>query len=209
MLLLVLTSCKNLDVVGEYSIKSFEELIRISPVTDDIENNSWVLTAPDGKSKFIWSKDFNKTPIDAKIIVDAAPFINAGLNIDALPKGMYYDNNIIVGIDLGEESLVYEDAITPLKSYEQIVKLKRESINYHTALDHYGVNLGEGNVFEWAKDMSTNDKDIVFVLNPEILINAGVKPDKVEGWIFAKVEVMDKYGQKIEVDKFLKPFNLK
>jgi hypothetical protein len=48
----------------------------------------------------------------------------------------------------------------------------------------------------------------VFVLNPEPLIAAGVDPQKVEGWAFAKVEVhMD--GKPTEVDKFLKPFDLK
>jgi F420-0:gamma-glutamyl ligase len=63
-------------------------------------------------------------------------------------------------------------------------------------------------MFEWAKDMTTNDKDIVFVLNPEVFINAGVDASNVEGWVFAKVETMDESGKKIEVDKFLKPFDL-
>jgi hypothetical protein len=45
-------------------------------------------------------------------------------------------------------------------------------------------------------------------LNPQPFIDAGVKPDKVQGWIFAKVPVKDKNGKPEEVDKFLKPFNL-
>ena len=106
------------------------------------------------------------------------------------------------------ESLTYDGDATPLTSYENIVKLKRDSINYHSALDHYGVNLGDGNVFEWAKDLSTNDKDIVFVLNPKVFIDAGVDPQKLEGWVFAKVETMDMNGKPIEVEKFLKPFDL-
>jgi hypothetical protein len=63
-------------------------------------------------------------------------------------------------------------------------------------------------MFEWAKDMSTNDKDIVFVLNPEPFIKAGVDPNKIEGWAFAKVTVDDANGKPIEVDKILKPFNI-
>lgn len=35
-----------------------------------------------------------------------------------------------------------------------------------------------------------------------MFIDAGVNPQEVEGWVFAKVETMDKYGKKIEVDKF-------
>jgi poly-D-alanine transfer protein DltD len=57
--------------------------------------------------------------------------------------------------------------------------------------------------------MSTNDKVIVFVLNPEPFIKAGVDPAKVQEWVFAKVEVKNKEGKKELVDKFLKPFNLK
>jgi len=62
-------------------------------------------------------------------------------------------------------------------------------------------------MFEWAKDLSTNDKDIVFVLNPEPFLAAGVDPNDVEGWVFAKVPV-DVDGKPAEVDKLLKPFDL-
>jgi len=103
----------------------------------------------------------------------------------------------------------------PLAAYEQIVEKYRSSINYHTSLDHYGVKLGDGNMFEWAKDLSTNsstgenqDKDIVFVLNPEPLAAAGVDPEKVEGWVYAQVPV-EENGQTTNVWKLLKPFNLK
>jgi poly-D-alanine transfer protein DltD len=56
--------------------------------------------------------------------------------------------------------------------------------------------------------MKTNDKDIVFVLNPQPFIDAGVDPSALESWVFAKVETMDDSGKKIEVDKFLKPFDV-
>ena len=87
---------------------------------------------------------------------------------------------LMVGTKLGGETLKYSGEVTPLASYEQIVKLKRSSIGYHGALDHYGVNLGGGNLFEWAKDMNTNDKDMVFVLNSEQFINAGLDPNAIK-----------------------------
>ena len=104
--------------------------------------------------------------------------------------------------------------LPPLASYEQMVNNYRASINYHTALDHYGVKLGDGNMFEWAKDLTKNtatgtdqDKDIVFVLNPEPLIAAGVDPAKVVGWVYTQVPV-EENGKTIQVYKFLKPFNI-
>jgi hypothetical protein len=56
--------------------------------------------------------------------------------------------------------------------------------------------------------MAANDKDIVFVLNPDPWIAAGVDPNAVDGWAFAKVMV-DVEGKPAEVDKILKPFDLK
>jgi hypothetical protein len=57
-------------------------------------------------------------------------------------------------------------------------------------------------------DNSNQDKDIVFVLNPEPLIAAGVDPEKVEGWAYAQVPV-EENGETTQVWKFLKPFDLK
>jgi hypothetical protein len=208
----VLVSCGKLDVVGTDSVKSFDRILRQIPqsVSPDETNGGWSLAAPDGTVRFIWSKNYAASPLhDVMLEFDAAPFIAAGLDPGKLPENFaFYDGTLMVGTKLGQETLKYEGAATPLASYEQIVKLKRGNIGYHGELDHYGVNLGDGNLFEWAKDMAANDKDIVFVLNPGPFIAAGADPAKIEGWAFAKVTVDDENGKPVQVDKLLKPFNL-
>ena len=200
----------QLDVVADKSISSFESVINELPIEADSEDSSWILTAPDNSAKFFWSMDFSSTTdYDVKLEFDSQPFINAGLDISKLPEGVINGDKIILGTDLSDEKLTYNGEATPLDSYKKIVEKSRDNIGYHAALDHYGIDLENGNMFEWAKDISTNDKDIVFVLNPQMFIDAGVNPQEVEGWVFAKVETMDKDGKKIEVDKFLKPFDLK
>ena len=200
----------QLDVVADKSISSFESVINELPIEADSEDSSWILTAPDNSAKFLWSKDFSSTTdYDVKLELDSQPFINAGLDISKLPEGAIYGDKIILGTDLSDEKLTYTGEATPLDSYKKIVEKSRDNIGYHAPLNHYGIDLENGNMFEWAKDISTNDKDIVFVLNPQMFIDAGVNPQEVEGWVFAKVETMDKDGKKIEVDKFLKPFDLK
>jgi hypothetical protein len=205
-------SCGKLDVVGTGSVKSFDRVLKQIPqaVRPDEMNGGWSLAAPDGGARFIWSKNYAESPLhDVMLEFDAAPFIIAGLDPGKLPEHFAcYEGMIMVGTKLGQEELQYKGEATTLASYEQIVKLKRSSIGYHGALDHYGVNLGDGNLFEWAKDMSANDKDIVFVLNPEPFIAAGADPNSIEGWAFAKVTVDDANGKPVEVDKLLKPFNL-
>jgi hypothetical protein len=209
----------NLDVVGSQSVASLDAVFKVlpEPVKADEMNGGWSLSAPDGTARFIWSKDYSKSPIhDVMLELDAKPFVDAGLDTAKLPANYSaYDGMLMVGKKLGSDALAYSGEATPLASYEQIVKKYRDSINYHTALDHYGVKLGDGNMFEWAKDLTKNtatntdqDKDIVFVLNPEPLIAAGVDPAKVAGWAYAQVQV-EENGKTENVYKFLKPFNLK
>ncbi len=204
--------CKQLDVVGKESVTSFDAVLKAIPdkVQPDEMNYGWSLSAPDDTVRFIWSEDYSKSPLhDVMLELDAKPFIGAGLDISKLPENIrYYEDMLMAGTKLGSNELKYSGEVTPLAAYEQIVNHYRDSIGYHTALDHYGVKLGNGNMFEWAKDMSKNDKDIVFVLNPEPFIAAGVDPNAVDGWVFAKVLVEDN-GKEVEVDKLLKPFDLK
>jgi hypothetical protein len=210
-----LAACQAADVVGKFAVTSFEAVLNKIPdkVTSDEVNYGWSLTSPTGE-RFVWGKDFSKegTP-DIMLEFDSEPFINAGLDASKLPKDIYlYDSNankIMIRSELGNEKFTYNEEATPLDTFKKIVDTHRDSIGYHEKLDHYGVALGSGNMFEWAKDMSTNDKDIVFVLNPQPFIDAGVDPNKVEGWAFAKVEIKDEQGKAVEVDKLLKPFDLK
>jgi hypothetical protein len=141
---------------------------------------------------------------------DAEPFVAAGMDVDKLPEwASLKDGVVTIGKKLSRGPLKYEGDITPASSFERIVELDRESIGYHAALDHYGIAVADGFMFEWAKDMSKNDKDIVFVLDPKIFIDAGTDPSKAEGWTYAKVPLEDSRGRKFEAEKFLKAFNLK
>jgi hypothetical protein len=212
VLVFTFTACQKTDVVGNVSKTSFEALITKSAdkVATDEANNSWALTSPGGE-RFLWSKDLAGTP-DAAIEFDATPFINAGLDTAKLPAEIFsYDqasNKIKVATELGSPKAAAKADATAIDSFKQLVDTKREAIGYHAKLDHYGVALGNGNMFEWAKDMSTNDKDIVFVLNPKPFIDAGVDTAKLTDWVFAQVPVVDENNKEILVDKYLKPYEL-
>ncbi|MDR1134560.1 MAG: hypothetical protein LBL49_00030 [Clostridiales Family XIII bacterium] len=226
-----LTACsglESLDVVGQQSVTSFDEVLKTIPdrIAADEMNVGWALSAPDDSVRFIWSEDFSKSPLhDVMLEFDAEPFIGAGLDPDKLPDNYaFYEGAamdgagskmLMVGTKLGDGKPAYSSDPTALAAYEQIVGKYRDAINYHTSLDHYGVKLGDGNMFEWAKDMQINaydnsnqDKDIVFVLNPEPLIAAGADPEKIEAWTYAQVAV-EENGKTEQVWKLLKPFDLK
>jgi hypothetical protein len=215
LLAITVFSCSILDVVGIDSARAFNDLLKSAPqlVSEDKANGGWSVSAPDSSARFIWSRNFWDSPgFDVMFEFDAVPFITAGLEPLKLPGVFYFIRErqlLIVGAKLGTEQFQYNGEATPLASYQQIVKLKRNIIGYHGELDHYGISLGNGIMFEWAKNMTTNDKDIVFALDPYPFIAAGTDPAKIAGWAFAKVTVDDENGKPIQVDKLLKPFNLK
>jgi len=206
-------SCSKLDVVGNDSVRAFNEILQNAPqlTSEDTANGGWSISAPDNSVRFIWSKDFAASPVyDVMLEINSEPFVSAGLDPSRLPGNFIFKDGILtVGTKLGNENLIYNGEASPLASYEQIVKSKRGSISYHMQMDHYGINLGNGNMFEWAKNLTANDKDIVFVLNPAPFIAAGADPAKIEGWTFAKVTVDDENGKPAQVDKILKPFDLR
>ncbi|GHU02644.1 hypothetical protein FACS1894147_04980 [Spirochaetia bacterium] len=202
LVMFTVISCDGLDVVASGSVKSFDNLLKAAPQTviQGEMSGNWTIASPDGAAWF--SMD------EMMLVLDIKPFIDAGLNPSKLPEEVTYnDHRIYAGAVSGNNKFSGKDSA--LATYEEIVKRYRSSIGYHAALDHYGVSIGNGNLFEWAKDMDTNDKDMVFVLNPEPFIEAGVDPNKVEGWVFGKVTVDDANGKPIEVDKLLKPFDIR
>lgn len=204
-----LAGCASLDVVGQYAVTSFGAVLQAADIRADDQSGGWSLSAPDQSARFFWSRDPGRSdPYDLLLAVDAQPFLAAGLDPTRLPSGLYKDGQLLIGRDLGSQAYPAEARKTSLDSFAELVREQRPLIGYHETLDHYGVDLGNGNKFEWAKDMARNDKDIVFVLDPAPLLAAGVDPAKVSGWVFAKVAMKDSRGQPIEADKFLKPFNL-
>ncbi|MDR1204079.1 MAG: hypothetical protein LBL26_01160 [Peptococcaceae bacterium] len=214
-LLFAAAACSGLDaldVVGKEAVSSFGAMLDAAAdgVAPDEANGGWSLTAPDGAARFIWSEDYSKSPLhDVMLELDAQPFIDAGLDTGKLPEGViFYGHMLMAGRKLGDDELAYSGDPTPLASFEQLAGKYRAAVGYHAALGHYNIDLGGGNMFEWAKDMAANDKDIVFVLDPQPFMDAGTDVSAVEGWAFAKVSV-DVDGKPAEVDKLLKPFDLK
>lgn len=211
----VLAGCAQTDVVGKYAVTSFDSILKKSEqnIFLDEANNGWALQSPGGE-RFVWGLDFSTADMpDLMMSFDAKPFLAAGLDPTQLDKDTYrYDEKsqlLMIHSELGSDKFSYSGEAQPLESFKQLVKSYRESIGYHEVLDHYGVKFGNGNMFEWAKDTETNDKDMVFVLNPKPFIDAGVTPEKVQGWVFTQVEIVNDQGAKEMVDKFLKPYDFK
>lgn len=221
---LAFSGCAATDVVGKAANTSFKAIIAASGdrIAWSDEERSWILKSPAG-DEAAFSSDFSRNgdsaspdmdKPDAEFSFDASPFIAAGLDIESMPMadGLKYEieeGRFMIHFELGAASFAPEAEESLEATFAEIVRAERDRIGYHEKLDHYGIKLGDGNMFEWAKDIAKNDKDIVWVLNPGPFIAAGVDPSKIEGWAFAKVETKDDAGKTIFVDKLLKPFDLR
>ncbi len=235
---LFFASCAETDVVGQFATTSFAAVSTSLGATEvgATEGGTFQLKSPGG-DVFSLAADFGRdndmatlgaagsaevatmeSP-DLEVEFDAAPFLAAGLDPAKLTKDaevqyLVEDGRFMIHFDWGQTS--FASAAAPaatvqgrlMDTFGNVLINYRDRIGYHEKLDHYGFALGQGNMVEWAKDMATNDKDLVFILDPAPLVAAGVDPAKVSGWLFAQVEVKDAAGKAVLVDKLLRPFNL-
>lgn len=207
LFILNLFSCLNLDVIGKDSIRAFRDLIFKTNIDNFETNDSYIIRFTEGEI-FGVSKDFSLTEKDIYFEIASNEFLNAGLDLNKLPKNYVFNSesgNIVISFNI-DNNIKSNGGIVEI--FKEIVKKQRKIISYHEELDHYGIDSGNGNVFEWAKDFKTNDKDMVFVLNPEPFINAGLIPENLETWSYIKVRTKDKSGNTIEIYKILKSYDI-
>jgi hypothetical protein len=225
MTMAALAGCSSTDVVGKFANSSFKAMADASKdrVKWSNEDQAWTLAAPDGE-EFSLSSDFSRNEgsggmadmekPDAEFSFDAAPFVAAGLDIAKLPmtEGIKYEleeGRFMIHFELGKDKFSPEAKKSMDAAFAEIARTERARIGYHEKLDHYGIKLGGGDMLEWAKDLASNDKDLVFALDPEPFKIAGIDPAKIRGWTLAKVETKDDAGKTVLVDKLLKFYDLR
>lgn len=194
--------CASTDVVQKYSKQSFSDLLKADPsLISEEKNNDYILTV-DKKTLLTVSRDYSKSEEDIVLSTPIQPFLNAGLDASKLGKGYKADSTTFSLVtDFGKGTGKKD---TPEQALFESVTANRKALTYHQALDHYGIVLNGGK-FEFAKDYTKNDKDIVFAIAAKPLRDFGVDVQKVAGWTFKTMQ--DESGK--NVDLLLKPFNLK
>lgn len=204
----LLIGCQQADVVAVSGIKAFEALSAVPALKTALSDDKYFRLNTPNKEFVALSTTPEATTADLVVSVQLKPFLDAGLDVSKLPEGYQALGDTLILSSNFTDTAFKKAPTTATLTMEGLVAAQRERFGYHQALDHYGIGLGNGNMFEWAKDMATNDKDFVYVLEPSLLEAAGVDPSAVEGWLYADVEVMDDKNQKKMVKKLLKPIDL-
>ncbi len=200
----ILTGCAAADVILKYSPSSLDKIVEKFPnlVTDNTEVDHYYYLSVDGETILKVSHNYAETGAEDLVIqTPLQPFIDAGLDPAKLGAGYRTDDtSLYLVADFGEGS---GDQMGISSALFEGVKTDRSILTYHTALDHYGIKLPAGK-FEWAKDESTNDKDIVFVIAAQPLADLGVDVKNIDGWVFKTMQ--DEAGN--DIDVLLKPYSL-
>ena len=196
--------CSAADVVLKYSPGSFTKIVAAYPdlVTDTTKTDHYYSITVDGETTLKISHDYSLTgENDIMIVTPVKPFIDAGLDTSKLGAGYAVTGDLFeLTADYGNGTGM-KDTVTD--SLFDSVKSDRTMLTYHTALDHYGIKLTNGK-FEYAKDYTDNDKDIVFVLAADPLTALGVDVNNVSGWTFKTMQNED--GSSVDV--LLKAYDL-
>ncbi|HWP21112.1 MAG TPA: hypothetical protein VN417_00120 [Candidatus Cryosericum sp.] len=199
----LLAGCAATDVIYKYSPSSLDTIVEKFPAiaTDSTQTDPYFTLSVDGETLLKVSSDFSLTEEDVSIQTPLKPFTDAGLDPAKLGAGYRADeSSLYLVADFGTGTGV-QNTIT--SALFESVKADRAVLTYHADLDHYGIKLPAGK-FEWAKDESANDKDIVFVIAAQPLSDLGVDVQNIEGWVFKTMQ--DDAGK--DFDVLLKPYSL-
>lgn len=191
---LVLVSACSSDVLKREANQSFSAMLEIGSIETMIEEGYAHVKIEEGYH-IDFALDTSATEKDVLMAFMAMPFIDAGLDVDALPSTMMINEDMLVFITSLDDAKIGVDAKSQMAN---LFDANRDLLGYHEELDHFGLTLGV-NKFEWAKTLSTNDKDAVFVLDAKTLRDLGVDVANVEGWTLATMD---------NVELLLKPFKL-
>ncbi len=169
-LALILSACSPLNAEQRDAVRAFGDLLSVLPPEGDGRDDSglWRITAPDGSAWFEWDNQ------GVMMGVEMGPLTEAGLS-DRAPLIFFAPAFNMLNLDVQP---------TPLRQFEKDAAYFRDRIGYAFSVDRYYIDIdGLGNRIEFARDINTNDKDIVFVISVAALIQEDADALKnAEGW---------------------------
>ncbi|QLY79448.1 hypothetical protein [Clostridium intestinale] len=206
---------------SDNALKSFNEIVKAYPDNKGFHEalQHWGFKLPTGE-KFEWSKDMSANKADFAMVMLADPLVEAGLDISKLDSnewlyepagkdemGVELPNRLILPYNVSDEK---QESNGSEDSMRRLLKADTESIKYHKDQKHYALKLGDGNEVQWTEKLGLNDADMIFVLNAEPLVSAGLDVTKLEGsgWVFKEASY-DDMGMGPNPDQIVRIYDIK
>ena len=206
---------------SDNALDAFNEIVAAYPENKGFHKalQHWGFTLPSGE-KFEWSKDMSANVADFAMVMLADPLVDAGLDVTKLDENEWLYEPAGKD-DMGEElpnRLIKPYNVSDKKqtsngsedSMRRLLKVDTNIVKYHEDQKHFALKLGEGNAVQWTEELGVNDEDMIFVLNAEPLIEAGLDVNKLEGsgWIFREASE-DNMGMGANPDQIVKTYDIK
>lgn len=206
---------------ADNSLAAFNAIVKAYPENKGFHSalQHWGFKLPT-EEKFEWIKDMSANKADLAMVMLADPLINAGLNVNKLDKnewlyepagkdemGAVLPNRLIKPYNVSDKKQVSSGSEDSMR---RILKADNSIIKYHREQNHYRLIMGEGNEVQWTEKLGLNDADMIFVLDAEPLIKAGLDVNKLDGsgWEF-RPESEDNMGMGSNPDQIVKVFDIK
>ncbi|NTW72006.1 MAG: hypothetical protein HGA49_07185 [Eubacteriaceae bacterium] len=209
------------DKTADEGLSAFNEIVRTYPEKKGFHEalQHWGFELPTGE-KFEWSKDMSANKADLAMVMLADPLVEAGLDISKLDKNEWlYEpaGTNEMGVDLPNR-LIKPYNVSDQKqtsngsedSFRRLLKADASMITYHGEQQHYALKLGDGAEVRWTKILGLNEADMIFILDAESLVNAGLDITKLEGsgWVFKEASE-DDMGSGPSPDQIVRIYELK
>ena len=177
----VLTGCSSvLSRRQRDALTAFDSVMTALPA--ESKDGWFQIAAPDGGAIFAFSND------GASLAVDASPFIAAGLDAGALDnvfESVFYQRDLgfsLPGWDMLNQNI--KDT-----AYEQFkADMKYFNVRYNDATGCYSIDFEQA-MFVWSDEITCGERCIIFLLDPEPLLAAGVDPGLVNGWNYVQTSI--------------------
>jgi len=180
---------------ADSALEAFNTIVKAFPKNKGFHKvmQHWGFKLGEGE-KFEWTKDTSANKIDYAMVMMADPLIKAGVDVNKLDKNqwVYKPSEVEDGVKLPNR-LVHPFNVSDKKetsngsedALRRVFKQAPQMIEYNKELQQYSLVLGEGFEVQWTEKMGINKSDMIFVINGDSLIKAGLDIQKLDGtgWI--------------------------
>jgi hypothetical protein len=127
--------------------------------------------------------------------VDLKPFVESGMNFKEFEEllqqsGLGY--SLIANIhgsgmvDFSGSFTTFDANGTEKEAFNNFLYAQKRNIKYNITTDSFQLKVDSVCSIEWARNIDTNKKDLLFILKPDMFISAGTNPENVSGWTYEK-----------------------
>ena len=204
------------DSRADLALQAFNTIIKEHPSRKSYHNElkHWGL-ALSGGDKFEWIKDASANKIDFAMVLEAAPFIKAGLDVNLLEgspyvfkpsateQGKVVPDLLIYPFNVSDEKEIAQGSEDAMR---RLLKQDPSLVAYDSEGKYYSLRFQEGFEARWAEQPGPDKPEMVFVIAAEPLIVAGVDVSRLaaSGWEYQGPE-----GDSAGAGRLIREYSLK